>query len=66
MSFVRQSSDPEFSDILNRIRKGKQTKEDEYKIEQLNNTDTSNWLYVPIKLYPMNETATVASKEVIE
>ena len=51
---VRQSSDPHFSQLLNRLREGKHTQEDIDDIKALNNTDTSNWPADQTKLYIIN------------
>ena len=40
VEIVRQSSDPEFAAILNRVREGKQTDDDVTKIVELENTGT--------------------------
>ena len=43
MEIMRQATDPEFAEILSRIREGKHTDEDMEKILELRNTDTSSW-----------------------
>ena len=48
---VRQSGDPEFAELLNRLRKGNQTKEDVQFIETLSETDTTTWPEDHCKLY---------------
>ena len=40
---MRQCDDPEFADILSRVREGKHTKHDIEAIKQLEYTDTSSW-----------------------
>ena len=40
---VRQSSDPYFAQLLNRVRKGQQTDNDVIQIKALANTDTATW-----------------------
>ena len=62
---VRQVSDPEFADILSRVREGKQTKEDCDAIEELNQTDKSDWQHEPVKLYTKNLPADDANKDSI-
>jgi hypothetical protein len=54
---VRQAEDPEFANILNRVREGKQTPSDCQALENLNNTDVSNWPYEPIKIFSTNRPA---------
>ena len=49
VEIVRQSSDPEFAAILNRVREGKQTDDDLTKIVELENTVTSNWPHEYVK-----------------
>ena len=51
---VRQSSDPEFSQLLNRLLEGKQTNMDVIQIEALANTNTSTWPNEFVKLYLNN------------
>ena len=62
---VRQAEDPEFANILNRVREGKQTPTDCQSLEQLNYTDVSNWPYEPIKLYSTNKPALEANNETV-
>ena len=51
---VRQSNDPEFAQILNRMREGRHT-EDVVNIKKLAGTDTSQWLPNQfVKLYLAN------------
>ena len=40
---VRQSSDPDFAQLLNRVREGQQTDNDVIQIKALANTDTATW-----------------------
>ena len=40
VKIVRQSSDPDFAQLLNRVRKGQQTDNDVIQIKALANTDT--------------------------
>ena len=48
---VRQSSDPHFAQLLNRLREGNQTHADVEDIKELANTDTSDWPPDYTKLY---------------
>ena len=51
---VRQSNDPEFTQILNHMREGRHT-EDVVNIKKLADTDTSQWLPNQfVKLYLAN------------
>ena len=43
IEIVRQSSDPDFTQFLNRVREGKHTEDDVTKIKALANTDTYTW-----------------------
>ena len=54
VEIVRQSSDPEFAEMLNRIREGKQTDDDIVQIKALADTDTSSWPNEFVKLYLTN------------
>ena len=51
---VRQSGDPHFAQLLNRLFEGKHTQEDIDDIKALTNTDTSNWPADYTKLYITN------------
>ena len=51
---VRQSSDPHFAQLLNRLLEGKHNQEDIDDIKALTNTDTSNWPADHTKLYITN------------
>ena len=57
IEIVRQSSDPEFAEMLNRIRIGNQTNDDVMKIQALADTDTSDWPNEFVKLYLTNRLA---------
>ena len=57
VEIVRQSSDPEFAEMLNRIREGNHTDDDVKQIEALANTDTSTWPNEFVKLYLTNNLA---------
>ena len=43
VEIVRQSGDPDFAQLLNRVREGKQTDNDIIQIKALANTNTSAW-----------------------
>ena len=43
VEIVRQSSDPDFAQLLNRVREGQQTDNDVIQIKALANTDTATW-----------------------
>ena len=62
---VRQSSDPEFAQMLNRIREGKQTDDDVMQIKALADTDTSDWPNEFVKLYLTNHLAARENEECI-
>ena len=51
---VRQSSDPEFAQLLNRLREGNHTRNDLAEIKALAHTDTSQWPGEFTKLYRTN------------
>ena len=51
---VRQSSDPDFAQLLNRVRKGQQTDNDVIQIKALANTDTATWPDEFVKVYLNN------------
>ena len=51
---VRQSSDPEFADVLSRVCEGNHTPKDIEKIKALEDTDTSNWQEKAVSLYLTN------------
>ena len=65
VEIVRQSSDPEFAQMLNRIREGKQTDDDLMQIKALANTDTSGWPNEFVKLYLTNYLAGKENEESI-
>ena len=48
---VRQSSDPDFAQLLNRVRKGQQTDNDVIQIKALANTDTATLPDEFVKVY---------------
>ena len=43
VEIVWQSSDPDFAQLLNRVREGQQTDNDVIQIKALANTDTATW-----------------------
>ena len=43
VEIVRQSSDPDFAQLLNRVQEGQQTINDVIQIKALANTDTATW-----------------------
>ena len=51
---VRQSNDPEFARLLNRLREDNHTKDDLQKIHSLEGNDESNWPKDHIKVYITN------------
>ena len=66
VEIVRQSSDPEFAQILNRVREGKQTDDDVVQIQSLADTDTSGWPPNEfVKLYLSNYLANKENEESI-
>ena len=54
VEIVRQSSDPDFAQLLNRVREGKQTEDDVTEIKALANTDTSTWPDEFVRVYLNN------------
>ena len=63
---VRQSEDPGFASLLNRVRTGDHTEQDCIELLKLNETDTSNWSSEPLKLYPTNKLANEENMKDIE
>ena len=51
VKIVRQSSDPDFAQLLNRVRKGQQTDNDVIQIKALANTDTATLPDEFVKVY---------------
>ena len=51
---VRQSSDPDFTQLLNRVQEGQQTNNNVIQIKALANTDTSTWPDEFVKVYLNN------------
>ena len=51
---VRQSSDPDFAQLLNRVREGQQTDDDVIQTKALANNDTATWPDKFIKVYLNN------------
>ena len=54
VQIVRQSSDPEFAQLLNRLREGKHTATDVKEIQMLADVDTTLWPNEYVKLYMTN------------
>ena len=52
---VRQSSDPTFAELLNRLREGNHTDDDVQKIQSLEHNDESDWPKDHIRLYMTND-----------
>ena len=52
---VRQSSDPAFAELLNRLREGNQTQEDIKEIRLLEGTDQSGWPEDHVRLFITND-----------
>ena len=57
VEIVRQSSDPDFAQLLNRVREGQQTDNDVIQIKALASTDTATWPDEFIKVYLNNSLA---------
>ena len=51
VKIVRQSSDPDFAQLLNRVREGQQTDNDVIQIKALANTDTATLPDEFVKVY---------------
>ena len=51
---IRQSSDPDFVQLLNRVGEGQQTNNDVIQIKALANTDTATWPDEFVKSYLNN------------
>ena len=51
---VRQSGDPEFAALLNRLREGNHTKQDIEVIKSFEHTDTSDWPKTYMKMFITN------------
>ena len=62
---VRQISDPQFAEILARLREGEHTKEDVGEIKKLVYTDTSKWPSQFVKLFLTNYLVNKENEEVI-
>ena len=54
VEIVWQSSDPDFAQLLNRVREGQQTDNDVIQIKALANTDTATWPDEFVKVYLNN------------
>ena len=62
---VRQSGDPEFAEILNRVREGEQTDADITEIKALERTDTTMWPNGFTKVYLTNQLANMENERCI-
>ena len=51
VEIVRQSSDPGFAQLLNRVREGQHTNDDLTQIKALANTNTATWPDDFVKVY---------------
>ena len=65
LEIVRQSSDPDFAQLLNRVREGQQTNNDVIQIKALANTDTATWPNEFVKVYLNNYLAGQENKDCI-
>ena len=65
VEIVRQSSDPDFAQLLNRVREGQQTDNDMIQIKALANTDTSTWPDEFVKVYLNNYLANQENEDCI-
>jgi hypothetical protein len=63
---VRQSSDPEFAEMLARLREGNQTDSDIGQMRSLSQTDVSSWPQEYVKLFLTNHLADKENEECIE
>ena len=62
---MRQSSDPQFAQILNRVREGKQTDQDIKEIKALAKTDTSVWQNGFVNVYLTNHRVNLENERCI-
>ena len=65
IEIVRQSSDPDFAQLLNRVREGQQTDNDVIQIKALANADTATWPDEFIKVYLNNYLAGQGNEDCI-
>ena len=65
VEIVRQSSDPDFAQLLNRFREGQQTDNDVIQIKALANTDTATWPDEFVKVYLNNYLAVQENEDCI-
>ena len=65
VEIVRQSSDPDFSQLLNRVREGKQTDDDVIQIKALANRNISTWIDEFVRVYLNNYLAGKENEESI-
>ncbi|HAO14922.1 MAG TPA: hypothetical protein DDE71_05115, partial [Tenacibaculum sp.] len=62
---VRQASDPQFAQILSRIREGNQTEEDQDVLMALNNKEISSWTQGCVKLFLTNHLAGIENSKAL-
>ena len=60
---LRQSSDPDFAEILNRVREGEHTDDDVENIEALAETNTSTWPNGFVKVYITNHRSNIDNEQ---
>ena len=65
VEIVWQSSDPDFAQLLNRVREGQQTDNDVIQIKALANTDTATWPDEFVKVYLNNYLAVQENEDCI-
>ena len=65
IEIVRQSSDPDFAPLLNRVREGQQTDNDVIQIKALANADTATWPDEFVKVYLNNYLAGQGNEDCI-
>ena len=57
VKIVWQSSDPDFTQLLNRVREGQQSDNDVIQLKALANTNTATWPDEFVKVYLNNHLA---------
>ena len=65
IEIVRQSSDPEFAEMLNRIHVGKHTENDVMQIKASSDTDITGWPNEGVKLNVTNQLAGLENEKSI-
>ena len=65
VEIVRQSSDPDFVQLCNRVQEGQQTNSDLMQIKPLANTDTTTWPNKFVKVYLNNYLADLENEDSI-